>query len=396
MPLPACTARRHWPLGAAVLLLTLASGPAAGAAGTDAASLPAGRAAAVVAYAACATGGTTSADTALAARLGPSMTGERMGSAVDGYNISCARVITARVAARGLSQRAAVIAVTTAITESTLHNYTEAVDFDSLGLFQQRPSQGWGSPEQLIDPVYATNAFLDAMLELPDDVWLTAPIGEVCQEVQRSALPDAYELEVHDAALIVAALWTSAPPPPPPAPAAAQQSVVEAADVTGDGRADLGAQYASGVWRQWASTGDLSGPTRLFGQAAVVGRGWTSAAVPRVLRGDFTGDGNSDVIAQYASGELRAWRSTGDLSADLRLFSGPGTIVGRGWSTAGVPRILTGDFTGDGKTDIGAQYPDGTLNVWRSTGDLSGPNRLFGPGATVGQGWSTAGVPRIF
>ncbi|MEJ3751041.1 VCBS repeat-containing protein, partial [Actinomycetes bacterium KLBMP 9797] len=169
--------------------------------------------AASIAYAPCVPGGPTSGDAAIANQVRPHMNGNRLGGAVDAYNISCARIITATTRDRGLAKRAAVIAVTTAITESTLHNYIEAVDHDSLGLFQQRPSQGWGTPAQVTDPVYATNAFLSAMLrKFPDDRWMTGDIGAICQAVQVSAVPDAYGHEVHDAGLIVDALWNPVRP----------------------------------------------------------------------------------------------------------------------------------------------------------------------------------------
>ncbi|AXH97636.1 hypothetical protein [Ornithinimicrobium avium] len=90
---------------------------------------------------------------------------------------------------RGLPARAATIAITTAIQESKLRNlrYGHA---DSLGLFQQRPSQGWGTVDQVNDPVYASNAFYDALVQV--DGWETGIVTEVAQEVQRSAFPDAY------------------------------------------------------------------------------------------------------------------------------------------------------------------------------------------------------------
>ncbi|WP_204069963.1 hypothetical protein, partial [Planobispora siamensis] len=168
--------------------------------------------AAALAYAACVPGGPTAADTAVANQVRPHMNGPRMGRAVNAYNVSCARIITSTTKGRGLDKRAAVIAVTTAITESTLHNYTVAVDHDSLGLFQQRPSQGWGTPAQLVDPVYATNAFLNAMLrKFPNNSWMSGDIGAICQKVQVSALPNAYAREVHDAQLLVDALWNGSP-----------------------------------------------------------------------------------------------------------------------------------------------------------------------------------------
>ena len=90
---------------------------------------------------------------------------------------------------RGLPARAGTIAVATAIQESKLRNLSYG-DRDSVGLFQQRPSQGWGTEEELQDPVYATNAFYDALVKV--DGWADARITEIAQEVQRSAYPEAY------------------------------------------------------------------------------------------------------------------------------------------------------------------------------------------------------------
>jgi hypothetical protein len=120
----------------------------------------------------------------------PYLNGRRLGRSVTGYSISCARAVVGNVRARGLGQRAAVIAVTAAIAESTLHNYTAAVDHDSLGLFQQRPSQGWGTPEQVQDPVYATGRFYDGLVTI--EGYENLPITEAAQAVQRSGFPDAY------------------------------------------------------------------------------------------------------------------------------------------------------------------------------------------------------------
>ncbi|KHD76862.1 FG-GAP repeat domain-containing protein [Actinoplanes utahensis] len=172
----------------------------------------------------CQVGAVTATDREIAAQLRPSMTGPRLGSAISGDSIACARAIVAAVQARGLGPRAAVIAMTTAIAESTLRNSTVATDHDSVGLFQQRPSQGWGRVEQLVNPKYATDAFLTSMLRFyPGDRWMTADIGTVCQTVQRSAHPAAYGREAHDAGLIVSRLWyqqpASAPAGDAPAPA---------------------------------------------------------------------------------------------------------------------------------------------------------------------------------
>jgi cell wall-associated NlpC family hydrolase len=101
-----------------------------------------------------------------------------------------ARIIASVAAQRGLPPRAAIIAIATALQESTLRNLDVAVDHDSLGLFQQRPSMGWGTPAQVLDPVYASNAFYEHLERVPD--WQSIPLTQAAQAVQRSAFPDAY------------------------------------------------------------------------------------------------------------------------------------------------------------------------------------------------------------
>lgn len=102
---------------------------------------------------------------------------------------SNAATIVAIAARRGLPARAGTIGVATAIQESKLRNI-EYGDRDSVGLFQQRPSQGWGTVRQLLDTEYATNAFYDALVKV--DGWQTMEITKIAQKVQRSAAPEAY------------------------------------------------------------------------------------------------------------------------------------------------------------------------------------------------------------
>lgn len=104
---------------------------------------------------------------------------------------------------RDLPPKAATVALATAIQESKLRNLNYG-DADSLGLFQQRPSQGWGTPEQVTDPIYATNAFLDALEAIPD--WSQWVVTEIAQEVQRSAYPDAYADHEGEARVMASAL----------------------------------------------------------------------------------------------------------------------------------------------------------------------------------------------
>ncbi|BDH10467.1 C40 family peptidase [Streptomyces hygroscopicus] len=85
---------------------------------------------------------------------------------------------------RRLTPRAAVIAVATAMQESTLNNLSGG-DADSVGLFQQRPSQGWGTISQLTDPVYSSGNFYDRLVKVPD--WQTKSLTNAAAGVQRPA-----------------------------------------------------------------------------------------------------------------------------------------------------------------------------------------------------------------
>ncbi len=149
----------------------------------------------------------TDADKALAKDMSSKLDADLAGN-IDGYQISCARAVVDQVKERKLDQKAATIALATTIVEGHLHNYNKAVDYDSLGLFQQRPSAGWGKPNELINPAYATDAFLNRMLELhPNDSWKSKPAGDVAQKVQVSAFPDRYATQIGDASKLVSALW---------------------------------------------------------------------------------------------------------------------------------------------------------------------------------------------
>lgn len=103
-----------------------------------------------------------------------------------------AALITAVAVHRGLPPRAASIALATAMQESKLRNigHGDHAGPDSRGLFQQRPSQGWGTEEQVMDPYYSSGAFYDALVKIPE--YESLEITAAAQQVQRSAYPQAY------------------------------------------------------------------------------------------------------------------------------------------------------------------------------------------------------------
>jgi hypothetical protein len=108
----------------------------------------------------------------------------------------------------GIPDHAVTVALATAMQESRLTNLTGG-DRDSAGLFQQRPSQGWGTYAQVTDPVHAATAFYDRLRAIPN--WPQLSVTEVAQLVQHSAEPDAYAQWEPEARTIAAALTGEAP-----------------------------------------------------------------------------------------------------------------------------------------------------------------------------------------
>ena len=119
-----------------------------------------------------------------------------------------ATLISAIGVSRGLPARAVSIALATAYQESKIVNIDYG-DRDSLGLFQQRPSQGWGTPRQVQDPYYATNKFYDELEKIPN--YQGMRITEAAQTVQRSGFPEAYEDHAPDARALASVLTGYSP-----------------------------------------------------------------------------------------------------------------------------------------------------------------------------------------
>ncbi|MFI5804399.1 C40 family peptidase [Streptomyces sp. NPDC051561] len=98
------------------------------------------------------------------------------------------KIIATGIAMR-IPERGQIVALATALQESGLRNLTHG-DRDSLGLFQQRPSQGWGTAEEIRDPVHAAKSFYKALLAVPG--WQQLTVTQAAQLVQKSGTPDAY------------------------------------------------------------------------------------------------------------------------------------------------------------------------------------------------------------
>lgn len=202
-----------------------------------------------------------------------------------------AALISAVSLDRGLPARAASIGIATGFQESKLRNidYGDDAGPDSRGLFQQRPSQGWGSEEQVMDPVYAANRFYQELEELVPD-FEDLDITVAAQKVQRSAFPDAYAdhepegrayasaLTGHSPAALNCVLKSPADPGDAEAMSAALQDQLSSAQpqVSEDGRTATIPASGTRGWAlvQWAvANADQFGIT----SASFGGQGWVRA-----------------------------------------------------------------------------------------------------------------------
>lgn len=166
----------------------------------------------------------------------------------------------------GMPERAVTIALATALQESGLRNLPHG-DRDSLGLFQQRPSQGWGTEEQVQDPAYSADIFYKHLKKVSG--YEDLPLTVAAQRVQRSGYPEAYAKHEPDATVLAAALTgraaatlTCTGRPDPADTTVTGPDAVRAALVRDFGRSAV--DDASGTVSQTAAGGE-EGPTAVSG-----------------------------------------------------------------------------------------------------------------------------------
>jgi hypothetical protein len=177
------------------------------------------------------------------------------------------------------------VAEATAMQESKLHNLSYG-DRDSVGLFQQRPSQGWGTTQQIMDPVYASTRFYEALVKVSG--WQSMTLTQAAQAVQNSGAPDAYAAHQGDATVVAAVFTGTAgaglgctldgPTFTAQAKTAGALLTVRAQAVLDTMRAQFGAANVGQV-SSIASNGlsfDVAAPSSLSGTDAAA-RGWALA-----------------------------------------------------------------------------------------------------------------------
>jgi peptidoglycan DL-endopeptidase CwlO len=219
---------------------------------------------------------------------------------------------------RGLPPRAWQIAIQAGMTESRLHNLHYG-DRDSLGIFQMRPSQGWGSVAQVTDPVYEINKFYDVLVRVPG--WETQRPGDSAQDIERSAFPARYHqwepLAVNvigtvggDVTSYVRASCTT----PLPAPSEVAGRAIQYA------LGEVGKPYV------WGATGPNS-----YDCSGLMLRAYESAGItlPRVARQQYWA-GAQLPVRQAQPGDLVFWgydRSNPDSIHHVAMYLGNGRMV---------------------------------------------------------------------
>lgn len=209
-------------------------------------------------------------------------------------------IITGLSVRRDLAARAATIAMATVYQETGIRNLDYG-DRDSVGLFQQRPSQGWGTAKQIMDPYFSTRKFYDALVKV--DGWRTGDITEVAQAVQRSGFPDAYRDHEADARVLASVFTGNSP---------AGLSCLDRSEAKGD-RAALEAGLRKTVGRPEITS---SGTTALL-KADSAKQAWAYAAFAVANSGRYgvTTVVVGDRVLRIGGAELADWGVTDDAVA---------------------------------------------------------------------------------
>jgi hypothetical protein len=217
---------------------------------------------------------------------------------VDTGQAAVASTMVGVVLIRGLPSRAAVLVIAAALQESKLRNIPAGQgDLDSVGVLQQRPSQGWGSAAQLADVAFATGAFLNALVKVAN--WQNDTLAQVIQAVQISADGSAYAKHENRATAVANALTGAT-----------------AAGVSCTFDAPTQVASPQVVAAQVASQLPVNAPTTSGHEVVVAGAGWATAAW-FVANADRLG---IDTVA-YASRTWtldKGWKASSAAAASVR------------------------------------------------------------------------------
>ncbi|MFE4699521.1 heavy metal transporter [Streptomyces sp. NPDC056738] len=267
-----------------------------------------------------------------------------------------AATISAIGTSRGMPERAVAIALATALQESGLRNIRHG-DRDSLGLFQQRPSQGWGTEKQIMDPTYAAGIFYEHLAKVPG--YSRLPLTVAAQRVQHSGFPQAYAKHEPDATLLAAALTGRAAAtltcqgrPAATTPAGGPEPV----------RAALARDFGRDVFQEAGATVDAAGSS--------------AAPAPAASRSAVASDSPVSTASAASASPAPVATKTADRTVTVPVREGSGsgtTALRRGWEVAHWAVANSSALHIDRVSYAGREWTAGTAEgSWRAADDKSG------------------------
>ncbi|GAA0209079.1 hypothetical protein GCM10010492_03440 [Saccharothrix mutabilis subsp. mutabilis] len=242
-------------------------------------------------------------------------------------------------------------------------------DLDSLGVFQQRPSQGWGTPEQILNVDYAATQFFTRAINV-DRANPGYTAGQVAQAVQRSARPDRYDAAEGTARQLLAEVATTS------------GRGDRVGDVSGDGYADLTALKLDGTLHYFPNNVNGNADGKPFTSSAQVGVGF--GPFRWVRSADVSGDGYADLVGVQSDGSLHYLPNNINTNPEGRPY-GDSINIGSGFQV--FSDILLADVSGDGYADLLARKSDGTLHYFPNNMNSNPGGRPFTTSTQVGVGF---------
>jgi GH25 family lysozyme M1 (1,4-beta-N-acetylmuramidase) len=154
-------------------------------------------------------------------------------------------------------------------------------------------------------------------------------------------------------------------------------------DVNGDGRPDLIARNPDGTLVVYPHNATTTIGTGSWALSTTVGTGWQEMTA--LLAADVDGDGRPDLIARTPAGNLVVYPHNATDTIGTGMWHAPATTVGTGWASK--TALLVGDVNGDGRPDLIARNPDGTLVVYPHNATSTIGTGTWAGAVSVGTGW---------
>ncbi|MDX8029763.1 VCBS repeat-containing protein [Lentzea sp. BCCO 10_0856] len=254
--------------------------------------------------------------------------------------------------------------------ESHMNNL-DCGDRDSLGVFQQRPSQGWGTPEQIRNVDYAATQFFTRAVNV-DRANPGYTAGQIAQAVQISGHPERYDQFEATARQLLAEVATTS------------GRGDRIGDVSGDGYADLTALKSDGTLHYFPNNINSNPGGKPFTSSSQIGVGF--GPFQWVRSGDVSGDGFADLIGVQTDGSLHYFPNNINTNPGGRPYTN-GINIGSGFQVFN--NILLADVSGDGYADLLATKSDGTLHYFPNNINSNPGGRPYTTSTEIGVGFQS-------